>query len=74
MIILPHSSQCATCKHFSGVIQPDGSEQTERFSCEAFPDGIAAEVILNVIDHTKPIAGDHGIHWEAIDATTAQSK
>jgi hypothetical protein len=32
------------CKHYIGVIQPDGTEMTETNSCKAFPKGIPAEI------------------------------
>ena len=32
------------CKHYIGVVQPDGTEMTETNSCKAFPKGIPAEI------------------------------
>jgi len=32
------------CKHYLGVIQPDGTEETEMNNCNAFPDGIPYEI------------------------------
>jgi len=32
------------CTHFTGVIQPDGSEESEVNACEAFPNGIPDEI------------------------------
>ena len=32
------------CKHYLGVIQPDGTEMTETNHCKAFPTGIPNEI------------------------------
>jgi hypothetical protein len=32
------------CKHYLGIIQPDGTEMTEANYCEAFPNGIPDEI------------------------------
>lgn len=32
------------CKHFLGVIQPDGTEMTEKVYCKAYPNGIPSEI------------------------------
>ena len=32
------------CKRYLGVIQPDGTEETEYLACEAFPDGIPERI------------------------------
>jgi len=32
------------CKHFLGVIQPDGTEMTETVNCKAYPNGIPPEI------------------------------
>lgn len=34
------------------------------FECEAFPDGIPDEIILDGFDHREPFPGDHGVRWE----------
>ena len=54
------------CKHFIGVIQPDGTEMTETNSCAAFPKGIPQQIAYGKNDHTKPYPGDNGIQFEAI--------
>jgi hypothetical protein len=43
------------CKHFTGVIQPDGTEQTETNACKAFPKGIPTEITYGNNKHTAPI-------------------
>jgi hypothetical protein len=58
--------QCSDCVHFrlAGVL-----------SCDAFPGGIPDEILLAEWDHSKPIAGDHGIQYEPRDAElTAERK
>lgn len=47
---------CYRCVHF-----------IEAWRCTAFPERIPDEVIWEGNDHTKPIAGDHGIRFEPID-------
>ena len=42
------------CKHYLGVIQPDGTEMTETNYCEAFPDGIPAEIAYGNNKHLRP--------------------
>jgi hypothetical protein len=32
------------CIHYLGVIQPDGTELTEKVACRAFPNGIPSEI------------------------------
>ena len=32
-------------------------------NCTAFPDGIPGKILVGEIDHTKPVAGDHGIQF-----------
>lgn len=39
MITEPQCSK-RKCKHFQGIIQPDGTEMSERPACEAYPNGI----------------------------------
>lgn len=62
MIVLPKVSQCASCRHFTGVLRGE-QESSERFHCDAFPRGIGELVVLNRLDHHSPIAGDNGIQW-----------
>ena len=53
------------CRWFLGVKQDDESEETERVVCEAFPDGIPAEIAYGDNPHLKPYPGDNGIQFEA---------
>ena len=48
------SPQCHACKHY----------YVGTLNCEAFPDGIPQKILLDAVDHRKPIAGDHGIRFE----------
>jgi len=52
------------CKHYLGVIQPDGTEMTETNYCEAFPENIPNEIAYGNNSHTKPFPGDNGIQFE----------
>ena len=45
------------CKHFRGVIQPDGTEITEKVACDAFPEGIPDSIAYGDKKHLKPIKG-----------------
>lgn len=33
-------------------------------TCYAYPDGIPEDIIYSRTDHRKPVAEDHGIHFE----------
>jgi hypothetical protein len=53
------------CKHYIGIIQPDGTEMTEMNSCEAFPKGIPAEIAYGNNRHLKPFPGqDNDVIFE----------
>lgn len=52
------------CKHFLGVLQPDGTEATEVTYCEAFPKGIPSEIAYGANKHLRSFPGDHGIQFE----------
>ena len=43
------------CKHYIGIIQPDGTEETETNSCKAFPEGIPYEIAYGNNKHSKPV-------------------
>ncbi|KKM63590.1 hypothetical protein LCGC14_1509970 [marine sediment metagenome] len=43
------------CKHYLGVIQPDGTEQTETNNCSAFLKGIPNEIAYGDNKHLKPL-------------------
>jgi hypothetical protein len=35
-------------------------------SCNAFPDGIPMEILMNKFDHRKPHVGDQGIQFDPL--------
>ena len=41
------------CKHFKGVIQPDGTELTEKSYCAAYPNGIPDDIAYGKDKHLK---------------------
>ncbi len=43
------------CRHFDGVIQPDGTEVTEMVVCTAFPNGIPDEIAYGANLHLEPL-------------------
>lgn len=53
--------KCVHCKNF--IIDLD---DTEKYPCKAFPDGIPNKIQMGEADHTKPFPGDHGIQFEAL--------
>jgi len=63
MLLQPNCSK-RKCKHYLGIIQPDGTEMTECVACEAFPEGIPDEIAYGDNDHTSPFTGDNGIQFE----------
>lgn len=56
MVVEPNCSK-RKCKHFIGVKQLDGTEQSEIVVCKAFPDGIPDEIAYGNNKHTKPLKG-----------------
>lgn len=52
------------CKHFNGVIQPEGTELGETVACAAFPEGIPKEIAYGTNLHLDPYKGDSGIQYE----------
>jgi len=54
------------CKHYAGIIQPDGTEQTETNACKAFLKGIPDEIAYGDNKHTNPYPGDNGIQFEEV--------
>ena len=45
------------CKWYVGIIQPDGTEMSERNMCGAFPDGIPSGIAYGDDDHAHMIKG-----------------
>jgi len=52
------------CVHFRGVKQDQDREDTERVTCDAFPDGIPNDIAYGDNPHDKPVEGDGGIRYE----------
>lgn len=52
------------CRHYEGVSQPDGTEQTERNVCAAFQERIPDEIAYGKNLHLIPFKGDNGIQYE----------
>ena len=55
-------TQCPFCKHYRGALR-----------CAAFPDGIPADVLRGITDHTKAVDGDGGIRFEEGTPTLDES-
>jgi len=56
----PTTILCLECKFFN-------EDDYEKFSCEAFPDGIPDEIIENKIQHNKAYKGDNGLRFAKKD-------
>ena len=52
------------CKHFNGISQPDGTEESEVNVCAAFPDGIPDDIAYGDNLHLEEVPGDNGIVYE----------
>lgn len=50
------TTRCLNCRHY-----------LFGWRCEAFPDGIPAEIRLGENDHSEPVEGDSGITFEPIE-------
>jgi hypothetical protein len=57
-------SQCVWCVHRSA----DG------VSCQAFPEGIPVEILLNEHDHRTSFGGDNGICYEPVEVNLEEDK
>ncbi|MFA5526515.1 MAG: hypothetical protein WC992_06805 [Acholeplasmataceae bacterium] len=55
MIMAPHCFK-RKCRHYRGILQPDGTEATEVPYCDAFPEGIPNEIAYGDNLHTRPLA------------------
>jgi hypothetical protein len=67
--------QCFNCKHFHADGDKCDAYPTERlYNCDAFPDPkreIPGDLLSNMVLHTTPYAGDHGIFYDPIDPTVS---
>lgn len=52
---------CETCARS----RPDGT-------CDAYPDGIPEEIIMNEWDHRFPKPGDHGLQYDPVPGAEPQ--
>lgn len=52
---MPTVSQCLACAR----------KTRGAGTCEAFPDGIPDEILLNDFDHEHPYPGDNGLQFKA---------
>ncbi len=57
-------SQCVWCAHRGA----DGA------SCQAFPEGIPSQILLNEHDHTQPFEGDKGTCYEPVELVFEEVK
>ena len=56
MLLEPNCSK-RQCKHYQGIIQPDGTESTEVNYCPAFPQGVPDEIAYGANKHGTPCCG-----------------
>ncbi len=52
-MILPPKCFERKCRHYEGIIQPDGTEVGERPACPAFPDGIPDNIAYGNDPHSR---------------------
>jgi hypothetical protein len=55
--LTPVDCPCVHCVHW----------HFRELDCDAFPKGIPAEIWTGNVNHTSPVAGDHGIQYEEIE-------
>ena len=48
---------CLYCKRFN-------EDEMKKLCCEAFPDKIPNDIIMNRTDHRHPVQGDQGLQFE----------
>lgn len=72
---------CALCTRLRATAATNKAGD-DVFSCDAFPDGVPAEIQFGGFDHREPFKGDGGIHFKAkggvkideVDSTLAAAK
>lgn len=62
-MINARNGKCIACIHWTGFVQPDGTEATEGGSCLAF-ELIPPEILSGQFDHRYPWPKDNGIRFE----------
>lgn len=53
---------CMDCRFFR--------DNSDGFTCDAFPKGVPEPIIQSEHDHHKPYPGDHGIQFEPLIGST----
>jgi len=51
--------------HLVGICHDCAREHLSTGTCEAFPEGIPLGVVAGLVDHRRPVAGDHGLQFVA---------
>lgn len=62
--MLADANPCFTCTRFRGVKQDREQEETERYVCDAFPNGVPFAIAFGPNQHAEPYPGDRGIQYE----------
>lgn len=53
-------TQCVECRHYH--------DNSENFSCKAFPNGIPEDILNGDFDHREEYPHDNGIRFEPMEA------
>ncbi len=60
-MILEPKCKIRDCIHFIGIVQPDGTEATEKVVCKAFPKGIPMPIAYGNNLHLKKYNGQNNL-------------